>query len=86
MKISNLEKDVKNLKLLLSESNANSTKYQNEKELLAKNVQEITFENDQLTTKIHNTNLKVKMLEDKIIETRNTRNDVIYLEFYDELV
>ena len=86
MKISNLEKDVKNLKLLLSESNANSTKYQNEKELLEKNVQEITFENDQLTTKIHNTNLKVKMLEDKIIETRNTRNDVIYLEFYDELV
>ena len=85
MKISNLENDIKNLKLLLNESNANSTKYQNEKELLANNVREKTFENVRLMTKNHNSNLKIMMLEDKIVEIRNTRKDVHYFEFYDTL-
>ena len=57
---------------MIIEANANLNTCETNNELLQRNVQ--------------NSKIKIKQLEDKIVEIRNTRDDVHYFEFYDSLI
>ena len=75
-----------NMRLRLDESVAKYTQCREEKAQLMASLQEIRSECNLLKSKNDMSILKMKTLEEKVIQIRNTRNDVHYFEFYDGLV
>ena len=74
-----LENEVKNVKLRFEEN------YQVCNNLRGR-LERSEFDLKLLKEKEHNFHLKIRRLENRAIEIRNTRRDVHYFEFYDTLV
>ena len=72
-----------NMRLQLDESVSRHTQCREEKAQLMASLQEIRSESNLLKSKNEMSILKMKTLEEKVIQIRNTRNDVHYFEFYD---
>ena len=75
-----------NMRLRLDESVAKYTQCREEMVQLMVSLQEIRFERNLINNKNEMSILKIKMLKERVIQIRNTRNDVHYFEFYDALI
>ena len=81
-----MENQIKSIQLVLNEKDETTRKYK--KMITDANAILKTSEtnNELLQRNMQNYKIKIKKLKDKVVEIRNTRNDVHYFEFYDSLI
>ena len=85
-KINDLENQIKSIQLILNENDEATRKYKKMIIDTNSNLKTSEANNEILKRNVQNSKVKIKQLEDKVVEIRNTRNDVHYFEFYDSLI
>ena len=85
-KINYLENKIKSIQLILNRKDEERRKYKKMSIDANSDLKTSETMNEILKINAQYSKLKIKQLEDKVVEVRNTRDDVHYFEFYDSLI